>query len=611
MRKKILKTAALLLALVLCFPALSGCAHSLDKTPESDQHQPLTILTNNIDYTHFEALLQAKYPEVRLEFVSYTGGNGTGYAQYLLDNGKTPDIFTISIFSTPEQQKKSLLDLSGYEFLSNYKTADINQVALDGAVYLVPASSSMIGLYYNKTLFAENNWAVPASFEELIALTAVIRESGIDPAAAQFELPGNGFFDLFTLAKTDFLSTPDGIQWERDFKLGNASAQTGLSDAANQLQTLIDCGFLDAEDTMRTYEECENHFYSGQAAMYVNAGTLPRFTQNEDGTGDQYGIMPFPGLAKDTSVLITKPLCYFGLSNALSAPGNEQKLEDALKVMALLATEEGQQSLVIRQGNYIVPLKNTKISEDSPFIEVEETIRSGHTSTLAYAGYEPIIIGVGEKVRDWVTGKCSGADVLALADALQGDYLSGDIPPIAVAEKDFTLEESAQLQAEAFRQAAGADIGLVSLGGYHDGVENPSGVCGLLFKGNIDQMVVNALPPAFFGEPLCVLTLTGADVKALLETGFVVDPGVEGFPYIPSGIIVSKTPAGLVEEITWADGSPFDESASYQVAIDKDGYTDEIAQKGSLQETELVIIDVLAAYLKTNSPVSPLAPSIK
>ncbi len=345
--------------------------------------------------------------------------------------------------------------------------------------------------------------------------------------------------------------------------------------------------------------------------MYVNAGTLPRFTQNEDGTGDQYGIMPFPGLAKDTSVLITKPLCYFGLSNALSAPGNEQKLEDALKVMALLATEEGQQSLVIRQGNYIVPLKNTKISEDSPFIEVEETIRSGHTSTLAYAGYEPIIIGVGEKVRDWVTGKCSGADVLALADALQGDYLSGDIPPIAVAEKDFTLEESAQLQAEAFRQAAGADIGLVSLGGYHDGVENPSGVCGLLFKGNIDQMVVNALPPAFFGEPLCVLTLTGADVKALLETGFVVDPGVESFPYIPSGIIVSKTPAGLVEEITWADGSPFDESASYQVAIDKDGYTDEIAQKGSLQETELVIIDVLAAYLKTNSPVSPLAPSIK
>lgn len=82
-------------------------------------------------------------------------------------------------------------------------------------------------------------------------------------------------------------------------------------------------------------------------------------------------------------------------------------------------------------------------------------------------------------VRDWVAGKCGSDDVLALADKLQSD---------------FTLEESAQLQAEAFRIAAGTDIGLVSLGGYHDGVENPSGFCGMLFKGDITEMVVNAIP---------------------------------------------------------------------------------------------------------------------
>lgn len=598
----------LALTFTLCISLLSGCSGEKLK---KDEHEPLSIMTTNVNYSNFEALLREKYPEVRLEFISYTGGNSTGYSQYLLDNGKTPDIFTISIFGMTEQQKKNLLDLSGYEFLSSYKTADINQVTLDGGVYLVPASSSIIGLYYNKTLFAEHGWKVPGNFDELVALTGTIRAAGIDPVAAQFEFPGSGFFDLFTLAKTKYLSTPDGLQWERDFQAGNAMAKEGLSDAAAQLQALIDCGFLDTEDTTRTFDECRDRFYAGESAMYLNAGSLPRFTQNEDGTGDQYGIIPFLGLKKDTSVLITKPLSYFGLSKALSEPDNAQKLEDAIKVMELLATDEGQKSLVTRVGNYIAPLKNTEVSEDSPFHEVAESIRTGHTSTLAYAGYEQIIIGVGEKVRDWVAGKCGSDDVLALADKLQSDFINGHIPQIAVAAENFTLEESAQLQAEAFRIAAGTDIGLVSLGGYHDGVENPSGVCGMLFKGDITEMVVNAIPPAVFGEHVCVLTLTGGDIKTLLETGFEVDPEVAGFPYIPSGITVTKAVDGKVQKITWADGSVFDEADTYTVAIDKDGYTEETSKRGSLQETKLVVTDVLTEYLKANTPFYPLEHSVK
>lgn len=611
-------TCGLLLALCLCVSLLSGCGG--EQKPESRERQPLTILTSGMDYSGFEDLLQEKYPEVRLEFISYTGGNSTGYSQYLLDNGRTPDIFTIIIFGTPEQQKKSLLDLSGYEFLNHYKTADINQVTLDGAVYLVPASAAVIGICYNKTMFAEYGWEVPDTFEELIALTKTIREAGVDPVAAQFELPGNGFFDLFTLAKTDFLSKPEGLQWERDFKAGEASAAEGLSDAAAQLQILIDCGFFDAEDTTRTMKECSEHFFNREAAMYLNAGNLTRFTQNEDGTGDQYGILPFLGQGEDNSVLISKPLSYFGLSASLAEPGNEQKLEDALRVMELLSTEEGQRSILGLQDFYIAPLKNTEIPADSPFHEVAEELRTGHTSTLAYAGYEPIIIGVGEKVRDWVAGNCTGDDVLALADQLQADSLDNRIPPIAVAAADFTLEESAQLQAEAIRLAAGAEIGMLSLGGWHDGVENPTGVCGVLFKGDITQMEVNAIPPSRFGEPVCVLTLTGGEIRSLLETGLVFEieardgapaAQVEGFPYIPAGITVTKTAEGAVEKISWADGSAFDESAAYTVAIDKGGYTEEIAEKGAVRETELSVMEVLRDYLSANSPVSPLAHSIQ
>ena len=101
---------------------------------------------------------------------------------------------------------------------------------------------------------------MPQNFEELKALVEVIREAGIDPVSAQFKLPGNGFFDVFTMAKTGFLSTPEGRRWEQDFKNGDATAAEGLSAAVEAIQELIDCGFLDAEDTKRSSSEATNYF---------------------------------------------------------------------------------------------------------------------------------------------------------------------------------------------------------------------------------------------------------------------------------------------------------------------------------------------------------------
>lgn len=599
----------LVLSVCICGVLLLGC----DKTETaSKEHKPLTLCASAIDYQEFEKLLKEKYPEVNLEIISYTGSNSTGYAQYTLEHGEIPDIYNVSVFGMQEEQKQYLLDLSGYEFLNNYKTADINQISIDGAVYLVPASSSIIGIYYNKTLFSEQGWEVPSNYQEFKTLIEKIKATGIDPAAAQFKLPGNGFFDLFTLAKTEYLSTPAGIKWEKDFQKGNATASDGLSDASALLQELIDCGFWKAEDTQHTYQETMDHFYNRGAAMYVNAGTIQRFTQNADGTGDQYGIMPFFGSAEDSSVLITSPMRYYGLSSTLAEPGNEQKLEDALKVMSLMATEEGQQSLVTKVDNYVAPLKNTEIPEGSPFHGVESFIRNGHTSTLAYAGYEPIIIGVGEKVRDWVAGKCSGNDVLTLMDQLQAEYLkSGKEPAVAEAIQDFTSEEIAQFQADALRQAAGTDIGLVSLGGYHDGLENPSGVCGQIFQGDVTQGVINAISPGIYTDPVCILTLSGGEIKSLLETGFMVEGDVKGFTYIPAGITVSKNTGGQVKEILLPDGTALDETGSYTVAIDEGGFTEETGEAGKVQTTDLVVVDVISKYFSAHSPLSPLEPSLK
>lgn len=607
---KIKRSIAMLTAafMILCL-GLTGC-RSADENASVDEHEPLTLLSLNINQSAFLAALEENCPGVRIEFISYTGGNGTGYSQYLLDKGHPPDLYTISFFGMQDKQKEYLLDLSGYEFLNNYNTADINQVTLDGAVYMIPTSSAIIGLYYNKTMFAEHGWEVPQNFEELKALTEVIREAGIDPVAAQFKLPGNGFFDLFTMAKTGFLSTPEGRRWEQDFKNGDATA-AGLSTAVEALQELIDCGFLDPEDTTRSTSETTNYFYDRGAAMYLNAGTIPRYTQNEDGTGDVYGIMPFYGPGKDDMVLIQQPQRYVGLSKELAEPGNEQKLEDALRVMELLATQEGQTSLLPKKDNYLTPLKNSEIPEDSPFYEVEQTIRQGYVSTLAYAGYEPIIIGVGNKVRDWVQGKCTGADVLACINQLQAEYLSTGMPAEGTALCDFTHEETVQLQAEAIRIAAGTDFAMISMGVIRGGKENRGGACGQIFEGDISEDALIALLPNYCTDALSVLTLSGADVRGLLETGLVTAEGEEGYPYIPAGLTAEMNEDGTVKAVTLADGLLLDENAGYTVAFNKKGFSDEIGKIGNARETDIPIIDAMRGYMRAHSPLTPLEPSVR
>ena len=611
MKRDVRRFISLSLAGALCASLVSGCAPKEAEPQAGGGHEPLTILTAGMNFEPFEELLHELYPEIRLEFMSYTGANATGYSQYLLENGEVPDIYSQGVFGLPDKQKEYLLDLSGYEFCGNYKTADINQVTLDGGVYMLPASQSIIGLYYNKTLFEERGWAVPRTLDEFRALAETVGAAGIKPLSAQFSLPGNGFFDVFTMAKTSYLSTPAGQQWERDFQAGNATAAEGLSDAVDLLQLLIDDGILAADDTDNTFSDSWNAFTDREAAMYLNAGVITSFTQNEDGTGDEYGIMPFFGRDREDSVLITLPIRYYGLSKTLAEPGREQKLEDAVKVMELLATERGQASLMALNVRYIAPLKNSTIPADSPFREVEDAIQSGHTSTLAYAGYEPIIIGVGEKVRDWVAGECTGADVLALMDELQTEYLNAGLEPVAVAAQDLTQEQVAQLEAEALRRAAQADIGLISLGEYHlDGTENKTGVCGKLFEGDISREGINVIMPVSFQLPISVLTLTGADIKALLESGLVKEEGAEGFPYVPAGIVVTKDGGGAVKSVALADGAPFDETAVYRVAINSDDCSEETGRRGNIQETELVMADVVTAYLRENSPLVPLAPSL-
>lgn len=80
----------------------------------------------------FLELLGETYPEIELEFVSYAGGNPTGYSWAQMRADDIPDIFITSQILDEDLAKERLADLSGYDFINNFSTSLLDQVSIDG-----------------------------------------------------------------------------------------------------------------------------------------------------------------------------------------------------------------------------------------------------------------------------------------------------------------------------------------------------------------------------------------------------------------------------------------------------------------------------------------------
>lgn len=261
--------------------------------------------------------------------------------------------------------------------------------AWDGANYLFPGDYSIQGIIYNKTLFEKNGWKMPHNFKELKELIPKIEEAGVQPSITMLSLPGYGFQYFCNVSSAMFLATKSGQKWIEDFQTGKADAETGLADCAKYFQQRIDCGLLNGDSDAFAINECRNKFYEGNTAFLI--GSMDRLTQNEDGSGDQYGLIPYLSPDGTENMYITSVRKYYGLNKHLEDPGNEQKLEDALHFMEVLSTEEGQKALEGNHASSVSPLKDSKIADDSPYKEAVEEIQKGHGTSAFYVGWEGVI----------------------------------------------------------------------------------------------------------------------------------------------------------------------------------------------------------------------------
>lgn len=108
------------------------------------------------------------------DFLNLNDNDQTGVVLALIkDNGllDITDVFEGPQYDSDEPLKDKIIP----GFLESARCAPYG----DGKIYLAPGNASPMGLIYNKTLFAENGWEVPVTWDDFFALGELAKEQGI------------------------------------------------------------------------------------------------------------------------------------------------------------------------------------------------------------------------------------------------------------------------------------------------------------------------------------------------------------------------------------------------------------------------------------------------
>lgn len=584
MKKKIvMKMTFLVICAILL---LLGCTAKNTNTKNenvSDEHPTITMNAPYRNMSTFVKKVKEKYPEINLEVIPYNGQNTSAYMKDLRKSGEMTDIY-FSTYYVPGKfnDKNDFLDLSSYDFTGNYVQSRLREVTLDGGIYMLPLGYNALGITYNKTLLDENGWKLPTSFNELEKLAKKVKKAGYNLCLDQLEYPGFGFQYLCNIADTGFLSTIKGMEWQEAFLNGkaNVSDTSEMVDSLKILDKWRKVGMLNANGTPNSDSDTRKEMVKGKTLFLLgNSNDL----SSESKKGDEYRLMPYLSEDGDQNVFILNVSRYVGLNKKLADKGNEQKLEDAIHVMEILATVDGIESLEPSQNNSrLLPLKDAKVSDDNYYANVLEELNSGHTAAFVYTGWENIIVPVGEKMIEYIGGKATVDDIIKCFDDNQKLITENKVDTYTTVTETLDTTDCAKLVGISFAKATNADAALISVNKWMydpDAYElNQQGVSGSLFKLPVtDEELVAILPTGWVGN-IETVTLTGARIKELAKTGYEREGNKEAFPY----------------ELVVKEGTTLDDNTTYTVAIC--GATDEVKEEGKIKDSGVIGLEAAREY---------------
>ena len=170
----------------------------------------------------------------------------------------------------------------------------------EGHLYGVSPTAEVVGVYYNKALFAQHGWVIPTSYDEFQTLMEKILEAGIVPISFG-SLDGWNAIHMFS-AIQHLLVTRDYID---DFVFSRKHMSFD-SDANLKAATLLyewnKYGFFTKGFEGIGYDASNESFKKGEAAMTITGSWLA--PELMTGTDQNFGFFLLPGFEEKEALAI-------------------------------------------------------------------------------------------------------------------------------------------------------------------------------------------------------------------------------------------------------------------------------------------------------------------
>ena len=314
------KLLALLLVLAMTF-GLAACgqesaqpsaAPSQSSDPAAEQtgdaeHEPVTLRIyvrysdddTILPYDYAVECLKEDMPWVTLELEAMPADDGVKLKS-MVATGDLPDIFSLqgSDLIDSRIQAGAVADLTeaieANGFFDKVQPAAYSKLYhTDGKIYTLPyTSTEVVLLFVNKTIFEENNVAIPTTIDEWVAAAETLSANGVTvlPIFGKEQWNCNALYDALV---TRYI--PEGLTGLQE---GTTSIRDeGYLKAAQDLKRLADAGAFPAGVTTLNYEQATNMWYNNEAAMFLNGQW--EITTTDQYLGESADWIPIPAASEE------------------------------------------------------------------------------------------------------------------------------------------------------------------------------------------------------------------------------------------------------------------------------------------------------------------------
>lgn len=281
--------------------------------------------------------LAENVPDVEIEYQFIDNSNYDTIVDTQLSAEEGPDIICESPGSALKHARLGYLekldDLGG-----KYSDAGTSVYSYDGSVYALPGISWFEGIYYNKTMFEENETELPATFDEYIEVCKKFQEKDIIPLAAGLKSWEPMLKNSMAFVTAEYLSTEEGKAFGEKYRNGEATLDGTWNTYLEKWSEMIKEGVYTTDMTGIDHDQALEQFATGQAAMFCS-GPWDFETIQSKNPDLVIDMMPFYGTEASDGWLIGGPGCGFAVN------ANSKNKEAAMKVVEALSTVEGQAAL--------------------------------------------------------------------------------------------------------------------------------------------------------------------------------------------------------------------------------------------------------------------------